>query len=186
MNISFSRTPPREQPLPSRIISAYRVRAETAMPSLYETWDPLLKSVSAHQKPFLFLLVQEMISHLVTPSKLDVATDTHRKIITMWLEHMFTEDDWIVPRKRSGVDGSTVVPSCVQCPNVWTARLLEALLSQQAFQQFKVIYNKQITSSAPYQVTESDSLVKERTMIKEPGGWQIMQGPWTPRPIGLI
>ena len=150
------------------------------------TWDPLLKSISAHQKPFLTLLVQEMTFRLVAPSRLDISTDTHREAMVGWLEHLLVDKDWAGIRKRSGVDGSQVISTCFQCPNLWTAKLSKSLVSHSGFQQIKTIFGREVAALDAPRSNEPDSLDEGNMATQDLGGWHTIQGIWTPRPIGLI
>lgn len=167
-------------------MSADQTRFEAAMPSTHTTWDPLLKSISAHQKSFLSLLVQDMVFHLVAPSVLDISTDTYREAMVIWLEYLLLDKDWAATRRRSGVDGSHVISTCFQCPNIWTAKLSKLLISNTSFQKIKSVYGKEVAALDAPGSNVSTSPDEERMAPREPGRWQTVKGTWTPKPIGLI
>ena len=162
-----------------------RSRTQEDMNRHIKIWEGLLKSISTHQRPFLPLLVEEMLFHLVSPSELDTSTDTHREALLRWLEYLATDQGWAASRKKFGLDGSIIISTCFQCPNVWTARLLESLLAHVSFSRIAAIHKNQ-------QSTSESRLIEEKThtgidtQAASAGGWQPVQGIWTPKAIGLI
>ena len=151
-----------------------------------KAWEGLLKSISTHQRAFLPLLVEEMLFQIVSPSELNTSTDTHREALLRWLEHLATDQGWASSRKKFGVDGSIIISTCFQCPNLWTTRLLDSLLAHDSFGRIGAIHRQRQTMSEPLSVDEEAHTGINDTLVPQLGGWQPVQGIWTPKPIGLV
>ena len=112
--------------------------------SVFETWDPLLKTICAHHRSFLTLLVEKMTLGFTTAAGLEVLTDTYQECVFSWLDHLLTDKAWASTRKRSGVDGTNVIISCLRTPNRWTLRLLKLVLAQSSSEELAEMYSERI------------------------------------------
>ncbi|KAL9013941.1 MAG: hypothetical protein Q9173_001378 [Seirophora scorigena] len=90
------------------------------MEGVYMIWDQLLEQLAAHQSQFLRLLTNEMTAQLVAPHHGQPANDAVREGVSMWLEHIYTSSFWHLAAKRSGLEDTAMISTCLQNPNQWT------------------------------------------------------------------
>ncbi|KAI9703178.1 MAG: rRNA-processing protein las1 [Candelina mexicana] len=91
-------------------------------------WDNFLMGLSNWQPSFLHIMVDQMASLLVEPSKLDVQFDAYREAIYLWLVHILTTEAWAAQRQQGLTDYASVVSKCIAGPNHWSLKLAALLV----------------------------------------------------------
>jgi len=191
------------------VLEADVCRLGSSMGSEFPLWDDLLKKLTLHQRPFLHILTDEMSIMIVQPSRLDISIDTYREGVYMWLVHVITAEGWATSRKRGAFNASCVISTCLMNPNHWSRRLATVLAVDTNDEFLKAQWANLVkVSNSQYERYQLDGLNQmEITNIKEEvnrvnaeinnfeqhansasqgSGWVKWQGPWVPKPIGMI
>lgn len=127
------------------------------MDEVFAVWDILLKMLSLQQEQLLTLLIDEMAIHITSPSLMDVTIDTYREVITMWLLHIYTSENWAATVKHSKLDDNSIFPTCLQNPNHWTLKLASAIFDAPGRKIAKDVYGERIGKA-----------LAEHSKLKEP------------------
>ncbi|KAI9790704.1 MAG: rRNA-processing protein las1 [Peltula sp. TS41687] len=114
---------------PKFLIPANRT-IQSSLDPAFAIWTPLLRSLSTHQQAFLSTLVDELLIQLTLPSSLDVALDSYREAVYLWLRYILTDETWSAARRRwsAGLDMDCVVATCLMGQNVWSVKLVAELV----------------------------------------------------------
>lgn len=179
------------------------------MEDAFLLWDDLLKTLTLHQRSFLCLLTNEMSILIAQPSRLDITIDSYREAVYTWLINILTAEAWAASRKRHNFDPSCVISTCLMNPNHWSRRLAMALAVETDDHLIRAQWGDLVKrSNAQYECSQQDVSKNERVsdikkdvdrvsmeIVKfeeqaksasQGGGWVKWQGPWVPKPIGLI
>lgn len=111
---------------------------------IFPLWGGLLKQLAFHQGPFLNLLVQGLIAHIISPSLIDPKVDDRRETVTFWLLEIHISQEWSFARKRGKTNADDLLFICLQNPNAWTNRLASALANQPGRRRLNEIYGDRI------------------------------------------
>ncbi|KAI9870484.1 MAG: rRNA-processing protein las1 [Pleopsidium flavum] len=181
----------------------------SGMESEFSLWDDLLKKLTQHQRPFLRILTDEMSIMIIQPTRLDISIDIYREAVYMWLVHIITSERWTTSRKRGNFNASCVISTCLMNPNHWSRRLATVLAIDTDDEFTKAQWANLVRlSNAQYEQLQLDGMSQgEVANIKEEvnrvnakinefeqqassasqgSGWVKWQGPWVPKPIGMI
>ncbi len=85
---------------PDLTLQSVNHRLGSSLTAAFQLWDPILKTLGAHQLPFLNVLVSELVSRLTLPSDVDVYLDAGYEGIYLWLKHILFDRAWISCRER--------------------------------------------------------------------------------------
>lgn len=130
------------------------------MDEVFPVWDSLLKMLSAQQERFLAQLVDEMAMHIISPSLMDMTIDTYREVITMWLTHVFTSENWAATIKHGKLDDNFIVPTCLQNPNHWTLKLASAIFDAPGHKVAKDVYGERISKAVTEHAKAKEPIIR--------------------------
>ncbi|KAL9060409.1 MAG: hypothetical protein Q9206_001029 [Seirophora lacunosa] len=151
-------------------------------------WDQLLKQLTAQQGQFLRLLTNEMTAQLVAPHHGQSANDAVREGVSMWLEHIYTSSFWHLAAKRSRLEDSAIISTCLQNPNQWTVRLASSITQRSRHEQIRQLFGP-LVAKALGDVNDGTRVAEERidaARIRSAcdfDGWQKLQRGWTSKGI---
>lgn len=146
-------------------------------------WDQLLEQLAAEQRQFLSLLTDKMAAQLIAPQHVQSPNDTFREGISMWLEHIYTSRFWHQAAKRSGLDDTAIISTCLQNPNKWTVRLASSITQRSNREQVQQFFGP-LVAEAQEDLDFGTRAVKERlesATVRDPhgfDGWQKLQRSW--------
>ena len=116
--------------------------------SVFPLWDGLLRRMAFHQSEFLTMLTAEMMILLISPSKLDIALDSYREALAMWLEWIYTNKGWVAAMKRGKLDDKVIMETCLRSPSHWTVRLAVALIGSSGHEMARGVYADRVNKAA--------------------------------------
>lgn len=130
------------------------------MDEVFSSWDSLLKLFATRQELFLALLADEMVIRITSPSVMDIKIDTYRESIAMWLIHICASQEWISIIKRAKLSYSSILSTCLQNPNHWTALIASSIIDTPGCKEAKAIYRERIASLVTQQAEPSHAIIK--------------------------
>lgn len=110
------------------------------MDDFFPLWDPLIKKLSAHQRCFLDLLVDQMARQMVLRTNMDVSIDEYREAITLWLERIFVSKGYTAAVKRAKISYGDIMLTCIYNVNCWTVRLARRIMEAPQHEIVKNVY----------------------------------------------
>ena len=184
-------------------------RLGSSMEKDFMLWDDLLIHLSFDQPRFVRTLTDEMSLRIVQPSQLDITIDAYREAIYGWLDRILTTEEWAEARRLSDLNASCVISTCLMNPNYWSRRLTAALVIDTNDQGIKAQWGDLVqASNAQYAYSGSHPSDQEQASnvrdqlhqvnaelakleqqaypASRSRGWEKWQGPWVPKPIGMI
>ncbi|KAI4092547.1 MAG: hypothetical protein LQ344_003393 [Seirophora lacunosa] len=174
------------------VVGAMLIPTNTGAQSMMEgvciIWDQLLKQLTAQQGQFLRLLTNEMTAQLVAPHHGQSANDAVREGVSMWLEHIYTSSFWHLAAKRSRLEDSAIISTCLQNPNQWTVRLASSITQRSRHEQIRQLFGP-LVAKALGDVNDGTRVAEERidaARIRSAcdfDGWQKLQRGWTSKGI---
>ena len=138
-------------PGPRGILILMALRLGDSMDDTFSLWEPLLKQLTYHQKPFLNLLTQMLINQIISPSLTEPEVDVHREAVHFWLLQIYTSQEWSSARKRGKINADDLLSICLQNPNFWTNPIACAIVNEPGGSRLGTIYEDRI--DAPAMVT---------------------------------
>ena len=123
-------------------------RLGARMDDVFILWDGLLRRLTNHQRLFLILLTNEMSLFLIQPSMLDTKIDEYREAITLWLEHIYTDDQWAAACKRGNLDINVILSTCLMNPNYWTLHLAARIIEDSKYKLIRNTYKAHVMAAS--------------------------------------
>lgn len=139
-------------PMPRRDIKMLIIhRLGDTMDGAISVWGSLLRQLTFHQRSFLNILSQKLITQITSPSLIEPEVDTHREAVHFWLLEIYLSRDWSSARKRGKINAEDLLLSCLQNPNLWTGKITFAIINQPSSRRLNTIYEDRI--AAPLRMT---------------------------------
>ena len=174
------------------------VRLHQPMDDFFPLWDPIVKKLSAHQRCFLDLLIEQMAIQIISPTPMDVIIDEYREAITLWLERIFVSKVYTPAVKRAKIDYNDIMMTCMYNVNFWTVRLARCIMGAPQHKIVKKIYAERFEyrlsnfeDGKPYLPQEQQEQQDDGTRVvedddgEEEGGWRPAKH-WVPKPFGMV
>ena len=165
------------------------------MDEAFEKWDSLLQRVTAQQRPFLAILVDEMLLRIVQPydpTARRPEPDVTRDTLLAWLQRIHLDESWLETREYAGVDARATVRACLASPGSWTTRLAQDIVDAPGYEETESQYRADIAEVK--EAMERKAAPAPKTYQASPGALALMEAwekgegdelAWVPKPIGM-
>ena len=92
---------------------------------------------------------------------MDITKEAYKEAVAMWLEHIFTAEEWKVARERGKLNMESIIRACLANQNFWTLRLGLAIIKCKAHAEIANAYGTAIfTGIKEHKISYPGNLLK--------------------------
>jgi ribosomal biogenesis protein LAS1 len=166
------------------------------MNTAFRFWDSDLQKITVNKPAFLAALLSEFESALSRDSSIDPDTDSSKKAVFLWMDHLLTSKTWSPQRSAVNMKDmfEKLMESCLLTPSLWTHHLCKLLLDigdagfhRDWINQYQASVGDDFDDTEMQDAVGSIKSPQDQSMeLPQKCGWQPYDGVWTPRPIGQL